>query len=182
MMGSPSCEQLQRARAGAIGLERREERRVDGSGDTRGAAHPRHRAAEPRRLEPVACVEIVQHRGLHLRGKAVGEIHLLGDEIVGERDAVRAADRPRLAYRRFERRAQIGIAAQHAQRLPRDARQAGERRQERELLPQRARMSAESSASMPALLHAASERLGSRLLRGVAPGRSAIAPSFPYAR
>src|SRR3954468_17912777 len=82
-----------------VGLERRVHRAVDGRVQARLLAHPRHGAAEPRRLKPAPVLEVVRERSLHAGMQAVGEFHARFDEVVGERDAARAAEAPGLAHR-----------------------------------------------------------------------------------
>jgi len=114
---------------------RRKQGRVDGCRRPRFFRHPRHRARQPPRFESVARDEVVQHRRFHLGGQAVGEYHLLRDELVGERDCAGAAHSPRFAHRGFEAGAQIRIAPDDADRLPRCAGHARESREEDEFLP-----------------------------------------------
>ena len=119
----------------------RDERRVDGGVHRRRnagfAPEPHDRAAQPRRFEPVAGDEVVQHRRAHLVRQRVAERELLLDEVVGQRHALRAADAPGFAHDRLERAAHPRIGANDAERLARQAGRARERRQEHELLPQR---------------------------------------------
>ena len=144
------------ARAVAVGLERGVERRVDRRGDAalaaiRATAPESHGASS--RLPATRSFSIDERISA---GSAVGEAHLLRDEVVGERDAARArhastprASPPRTCARRSgsPRTTPIGcratlvspdIAARNTN-FSHSAR----------------RMSATSSASMPAPSHAA---------------------------
>src|SRR4029450_13018151 len=66
----------------AIGLHSGVERRVDGCRQSRFLRHARDGAGPPGRLEPIACVEVMQHRRLHLGRQSVAECHLARDKVV----------------------------------------------------------------------------------------------------
>src|SRR4051812_17001287 len=63
-----------------VGLERRVPRAVDGRVQARLFAHPRHGAAEPRRLKPAPVLEVVCEGGLHAGMQTVGKFHARFDE------------------------------------------------------------------------------------------------------
>src|SRR3954470_18419829 len=110
-------------------IEVRLERRVDGAvhwrleADLGGHAH--HRAAEPGRLDRSSGLEVVLHRGFHLRMQAVEEFHAVGDEIVRKSHAALAPETPGFGRRRLEGGTQLRIAATHADRLARERGDAG---------------------------------------------------------
>src|SRR5581483_10952619 len=121
-----------------IGLHRGIQGRVHRRRDPLLASHAHDRAREPRRFEPVARLEIMQHGRLHRVRQAVGELHLAFDVIVGERDALRASDGPGLANRRFEHAAHVLVGADHAYGLACRRGHAGQCHQKTELFPERA--------------------------------------------
>src|ERR1043165_7212744 len=57
-----------------VGLERRVHRAVDGRVEARLVAHPRHGAAEPRRLEPPPVLEAMGERSTQPRVLAAGDL------------------------------------------------------------------------------------------------------------
>jgi hypothetical protein len=92
---------------------------------------------------------------ISFRREPVGKFHLLRDKIVGKRDVEHARERPHLANRRLQRRARVGIA----RTTPRGCRQTlviPETPRGTRTSPIARRMSADSSASMPAPWQAAS--------------------------
>src|SRR4051812_21958309 len=56
-----------------VGLERRVHRTVDGRVQAGLFAHPRHGAAEPRRLKPAAVLEVVRERTLLPASRPAGD-------------------------------------------------------------------------------------------------------------
>jgi len=78
------------------------------------------------------------HRGLHVGVQAIQEFHPIGDEVVTQAHAALASETPGFGRGRLEGGAELGIRAAHADRLARQAGDAGERSEEDEFLPARA--------------------------------------------
>jgi hypothetical protein len=55
---------------------------LTGSGQSDFLRHARDGARQPGRFEPIAGVEVMQHRRLHLGRQSVAECHLRRDKIV----------------------------------------------------------------------------------------------------
>src|SRR5207249_11812459 len=103
---------------------------------TRLAAQADDRAAEPRKLQGPAALEILQHRGLRLRWQVANHRQDLIHQAAAEGDLFRARDSERLFERAAEHREEIGVASYRTDRRSRDRAHPAQDGESDELLPE----------------------------------------------
>jgi len=111
---------------------------IDRRSDAGFFAERHDAAAEPRKLEPVAPLEIDRHRSPHIRRQAVDELQPLFGVVRIERDPARSAHVHHLPHSAQEQLARQRVRADDPNRLARARRARAQSDEKDELLPRRA--------------------------------------------